>query len=692
MTGLFICAEYLFEKKEERTHYFLFRLGAGTLASAAVSAFIVIPQLLQTFVSARFENENSGGLLMQYLAILRQVTGAYTTRWWSLLGLSFAAALIVCGLVKFRKEKKTVFLVCSAVLMMVLELFFESVNLMWHFGSYIQYPIRNGFMIYTVIASCACYYAGRLFPKEERGLFCGKKKQILKAGAGLAVTAILAGIGIMLYRAHPGLQLRIVFHTTSIVMAAAFFLYLSFFVWKSGKYKYYSVFLLMAELIFYTFLLLGKPSFITGYSEEPEQGGEYIRICNQLAGDFSIEPDYLARVKNPDESLNANYGLILRRPALSNWTHLISPELQQGAGAWGYSWQFTRLLDAGGTAFSDALLGVTETISCLVQDPALYEKKASAEVVVDHTSGRQDTYTLYQNQYTLPWGLTAAQADMVSKWMGTDLADTDADIVSLQNSLYRALAKESGSGEIACWIKNGDDLNQNSAVSDEEKTDGLVNTETVIIQVQDMTALYFQGGGADREDKNTEIFVNGEPAAVPSIKETDNTLYPAHFNNNAICLGTFENEQVTVEIKTDLSVTDKSETQISALDIGKLGELCKSYQNYDTKVSAGKHSLSAQIYAEEDGEFLLLPLAYDDGWNVRVNQKTVQASSYAGIFTAIPLEKGDNEVTMTYLPKGMKQGLLLTAGTLLALFTAMLFRLKRPGVRKPEGSFMEPVY
>ncbi len=665
MTGFLILAERLFEKKERRTQYSIIRLGVGTFSAILISSFILLPQLIQTFVSARFENENSGGLLGQYLSILKQVNGAYTTRWWTLLGLSFSAALVLLGLLRFRKEKKSVFLVCGSILLMVLELFFESINLIWHFGSYIQYPIRNGFMIYFVFAACACYYAQKLFERKPSEKETVSVKAIVLFLVGFASAAFLTYAGTVWYADHPGLSLRTVFHMTAVVMGVSFLVYVCLLWFQGGRYRYGSACLLMFELLFYTFLMIGKPTFITGYSEEPEQEGEYIRICNQLVEQFSLEPDVLARVKNPDESLNSNYGLVLRRPALSNWTHLISPQLQQGAGAWGYSYQFTRLLDAGGTAFSDALLGVTETISLVEQEDALYEQTDSATVTIDHLTGEQAIYELYQNRYTIPWGILIPKTE--------ELKMEKEDLVSLQNTLYQALFGSFDAGLIVSWIKNGDTIEKAVVSSFQTEQTEQVRTETLHIRADGETALYFSGSGGDREDLNTEIFVNGTAVLVPSIKETDNTLYPAHFNNNAVCLGVFTNEELTVEIRMKLTEGEPFDTQISALDLEKLSALCAYYANEDTKVTAGKRTLEVSAQAEKDGEQLLLPLAFDEGFRVSVNGEKVEAESFAGLFTVIPLAKGGNEVSMSYLPAGMKPGSIVTISTLLILLGARIF-------------------
>lgn len=697
MVGLKLFSERLFEQKEKREQYHLLRLGLAVLLSLGISAFILVPQLMQTLASARFENENGGGLFSQYLSILKQTTPAYTTRWWTLLGLSFAAAVILTGLIRNRKNKKVTFLVCSAIFMMVLELFLESVNLLWHFGSYVQYPIRNGFMIYFVFAVSACFYAQQEAGGQEEYIGACENSEshpghpshpgIWTLVPGVCAAILIAAASICIYKNYPQLPVRTVFHVTAAFMAVSFAVYMALLLWKKGRYCYLSVFLITAEVLFYTFLLLGKPAFVTGYSEEPEQEGEYVRICNQLSDAFDLKPDYLARVKNPDESLNANYGLVLRRPAMSNWTHMISPGLQQGAAAWGYSWQFTRLLDAGGTAFSDALLGITDTISSIPQESALYGQADSAGICVDHITGEEETYYHYKNRYTLPWGM------VIQKTSALDVKQED--MVSLQNAFYQMLSHDTD-GVIASWMKDGSTVDD-VYVSDyrTEKKDS-IQTETLSVNVEGSAALYFSGCGGDREDKNTVILVNGEPIPVPSIKETDNSSYPAHFNNNAVCLGVFQNEEVSIEILMDLSLGEAFETQVSQLDLEKLSKLCDTYKDYDTGIHAGKNSLELTVQAKQAGEVLLLPLAADAGWEVTVNGRQGTAKAVAGLFSGILLDEGENAVSMKYLPSGMKGGTILSVFTLLlALLSVVVLNRKADRAGQMElriERWLKPLY
>ena len=643
------------------------RLGIFTLAACGISSFIVLPQLLQTFSSKRFQVENEGGLLTRYLEIIAQVKGAYTTRWWSLLGVSFGAALIMAGVLKYRKEKKQIAFVVSAVLLVILELFFESINLIWHFGSYVQYPIRNGFMIYFVIATLGAYYSTRLYQEERIKLIWGH------CIIGIAFTALISYFLIRGYLLHVPKTLRATFHLTVIVVAVSGCLYMLLILIKKKWALMYCGAVFLCEMILFGFLLIGKPIFTTGYSEEPEQEGEYIRICNQLMSELDLEEDPLVRIKNPDESLNANYGLVLKRSSLSNWTHLIAPFEQSSAVAWGYSSQFTRLLDAGGTVFSDALLGIRHVLTYQELPKELYRKSDETVVTVDSERNTKKTYHYYEAAFELPVGLLV-DSDCEVEW-------DHQDYVALNNAMYEAISGEQTQKQLMQYLKQGTQ-HVDDKIEDykQYQTEG-IRHESFTIHVTGRKVLYFSGSEADCEYKNNQIYVNDQIVLIPSIKDDRNTYYPAHFNNNVVCLGVYENEDVRVRILSDATKGPLIETLISELDLSLLERICENSQKYaaqNLSLKTGKSSIFVDVSCDA-GKKLILPIVYDNGYKVKVNGKEAEPREFAGLFTQIDLEALENTVEITYLPEGMKLGAVCTCMTL-ALLVICFILLKKNSV------------
>jgi uncharacterized membrane protein len=62
----------------------------------------------------------------------------------------------------------------------LLPMFVEGINLMWHFGSYNGYTLRNGFLIAFTLLCMGAYYAQKMFadmPLEKKYI----KRQIVIA-------------------------------------------------------------------------------------------------------------------------------------------------------------------------------------------------------------------------------------------------------------------------------------------------------------------------------------------------------------------------------------------------------------------------------------------------------------------------------------------------------------------------------
>ncbi len=674
---------YLFVYRD-RKHY-VFRFGMSTIASLGISAFILMPCLLQTLSSARFQNENGGGLIFQYLSIAGQVKGAYITRFWALLGLSFAFSIVFLGIIKdigvIAKWKrigemfsdadcgessvirKRLIFSLGSLFIIIAELFFESINLIWHFGSYVHYPIRNGFLIYFVVAALAAQYIPLVYKNGKISARYGYLNILVSV-----IAAALWTLCATWYRMHPGISVYRLVPMMMLLMILLWGVYLFLGMYRKGKYLNLTLIIWALELLLYSYICIGPPTYVTGYSEGPEMEGEYIRICNELSGLLPIGVSNTDRIKNPDESLNANYGLVLRRPTLSNWTHLISPNLQDGAAKMGYSCQYTRLLDAGGTVFSDALLHITNVISCNEQDESLYTPVQYADVTIDHMSGEEDRYYYYDTKYCFPFVYGAESTDTILS------AAESQDIVTLYNAIYDEIAP--------AYVRTMYPRIASSPEGDVTYLDGSM-------KVDGRKAVYLYGDCVDCEYRNTEIFVNGSPVPIPSIKETDNTLYPAYFNNNAVYLGTFMDEEFDLSVDMDVSNMDEIySVRLFMVDMDALTLLCEALSDIPSSIAIDGSHISAQYTATEGVRYALLPLSYNEGFAVTVNGQSVTPVSVLDMFTAIPVTEGTNDIEMKFLPSGMKTGVIISAA---ALIVCLLVTLAGARKREEEPNVLDRV-
>ena len=275
--------------------------------------------------------------------------------------------------------------------------------------------------------------------------------------------------------------------------------------------------------------------------------------------------------------------------------------------------------------------------------------------------------------------------------------------------------------DIASWY-----VKDNKAMDSSAKSDSNISASdkvvTSAIRVKDETALYILGSGGDQEHANCtiEVGTGGEMRVVnvPTIKDYENVLYPAHFNNNAVYLGCYGNETVDVRVTMDGNKGEYFDVDIIGISVDAMKSLSSTYSGIDeagteatgsgltiktaTEISgmSAEGNTSDQAVTNSVLEVnyvnrLLLPVTYDKGFTITVNGKRVKGASYAGLFTLIPLEEGANTVRMNFIPPGMIAGSLITLVTaaLIAAY-AIMMRIRKESLsavlQKPE-SIAEPV-
>ena len=664
--GAFILVLRFGKNKEEIKQLYVLRFALGIIIGTGLSAFSAIPDIAYNLTSARFSNgSETGGLFQTYLSVLTQTTPAYLSRWFSLLGLAFPTALIAKGLFRAAKRRDTADIVFRllCIFMVTAQLVAENVHLILHFFSYVNYPVRNGFMIYCIF----CAIAAVSYEKDDKETLKG----IGKVSGLICVAVTLAVIMVFRfwYRAHEGLSDHTVLLITMGFMTVAALIHLILNTADKGRYGSYGFYLWVLEISIAGMIMIGPPLYDSGYGNEPEQEGEYIRITDQLVdgfeGKLATGADAATlRIKNPDTSLNANYGLVMRRETLSGWSSFATEDQISGAISLGYSSQFTRLLDSGGNVFTDAMLHVVNAVSHTELDNSLYEKTATVTVATDHMTGEKLDYSLYENRYTLPFAIPLVHEPAIK--------DSESDIVKLMNSYAMAM----GAGkDIAAYIDTEPVVT---------KTGTHVISEYAL-NVTGRKTLYFTGNCTDTDYYNTRITVNGCTVKIPSIGENDNEMFPAHFNNNTVELGSFDDEQVSLVI--DMDTKDASYFwHIYSIDRDVLSDIC---DNMPSDICVIQKRSGLDITLDNDGGYsgILIPVSYDIGWSARVNATAVEPENINGLFMYVAIPEGHDVIKLSYFPPFMKPG-IVTALVCLVCFAAISIIDKK---KKPVICFADRV-
>lgn len=85
--------------------------------------------------------------------------------------------------------------------------------------------------------------------------------------------------------------------------------------------------------------------------------------------------------------------------------------------------------------------------------------------------------------------------------------------------------------------------------------------------------------------------------------------------------------------------------------------------------------LKGKIELESDSK-IIITIPYDEGWNVKVDGKSIQKTKSLDVLMSIELDKGVHNVELIYTPKGLKEGVIISLSSV-ALIIIYLYIRKR---------------
>lgn len=654
-------AYVLLMSKKEKIKEHAWNLGIGTVAGLGLSCFVLVPVMMQLSGSQR--GGSGQGIVSQYIgwiksAIISDGQMAAFQRWMMLYGMAFAAAVIIMGLKKFKEEKNTIRYMISLLLISLLPIVVEGINLMWHFGSYNGYTLRNGYIVAFTLITVAAYFAQRMFEEVT-----ADKKQLVKQ---LVIFVVAAAVYAVIYNIIPSNDIILAAFILFIAIFIAAFIFYNKKLKKDGiGFDFNTIIAIVAiEVFIGAYSLIGPPKF---YEYEPYQYGDYVQAANEVKDSLDIEESVTERIVNPDISLNANYPLILRRSAMSSFTAALQSDTQSYSKKFGYSKYFLWLLDSGGTVFTNSLFHVTQAVNVNELDSQMY------------TAVRSDgDYTLYDANYKLPFAMSVnkniTRQDFSGNWE------------DLHNIFYKALTNDTQD------IVNGMSYTKKESSVIREYNVRADGKQAVYINIVDVNNRNTDAN-ASWLISSMHIYVNGEAVLVPTLGDVKNTAYFTDYNNNLVYLGTFENENFTIRVEYDdpwyLKV---SEVSFAGLDMDKMQSLVDKHVDDYCETSYTSDSLTVKLNGSGVNNMALIPVVYSDNWNVKVNGKKVKAKSVCGLFTGVDIHAGENVIEMTFEPKGKKAGMLISLATLIMMIASALIlkftKLKVPALLKMCAAFI----
>jgi len=641
----------------------IIRFGVTSVLAIFGSAVINLPSVYYMFRSTRYTIKSEETEVGSLLKILNTSTTYSTTKLTIVLFCTaIFMAFLVMLFVNYKQHKKACAFFGITALLLVLPVFFENINLIWHLGSYVGFPLRYMYMLIFILVCMSAYVLQNM--KDVVFSIKGKKAVAVIIPA---IISAAAGIFLLVTRVYTrvstvnGLKYnKLVIEDCDAWLFGAFILLALFYVMTLFVGLKKVAYVMIAGVMLTEIGLLANVSF--GMNSDTSDRTsmyslDFVEDSLEMAEDLGLESDNLSRIKDMNVRLNSNFPMFFGYPSLSNFTHLVSSDMTSTMEALGYSQIYTRVIDSVGTLLSDALLNMKYTFSERELD--------DSEYTYMHDIGSAH---LYKNNMTLPVGLLVDQ-----QFMDIDIVENN-DVFKSNNELYTALTgDESDLCTTDVFTMNSDE--------DFSQTVHVDGTKHVYLHVDIENTTKNRGA--------VTILINGKKANLRYFGSDINYNYPNNFHNELIDLGVVTDEDIELFIFALKDIGDDVKVTVGYFDYTKLETLCEMNKDNHAEVSTGPKSVSATVTSDEDGTYMFLPVTYDDGWSCKVNGEKQDIDIAMSSFMAIKLHKGENVIEMNYLPYGMKLGAIITVITILIVVAIYIIEKKKTFSQEASNSFLK---
>lgn len=626
-------------------------LGSSAVA-ALLSAPVWLPAFMQVIRSARGDN------LLESLS-----SGSWGVPFATALPLLLCSAglplLLIVTAIFFPRFNRKQLSLAVLIGLLLIPMWFEPVNKMWHMGSYMCFPCRFAFMpIFVMLTLLAHLWAQSDVP--VRGAHPVRR---IVFAAGIVTVGVMGFVLVRIFSENSETLSRyvrtlwsdaaalkvqlLVFALVAAVCALIAVLFRTGFLNK----RYAALLLcgvVLCESTFHTAVYIGKvPDYWQFQSFE-----------NLVDMGDHVDNGVFTRVKTTHDIMDSNMMGAIGYPSLGGYTSLVNEETLYTAKKLGYTANWMDIGLNGGTRFTDMLLSVGYSID------RTFEPASDNTVVYSNNDFRLETLP-----YRLPLGLLTAEE------VATRVTTLDGPSrLQAQETLAAELF-----GETGLFVRYRPAYTQNCLFSENSSggasysVTGQSPTIVYSFYVSEKQTLYFDCFD-DYTTKVKEPIFDSFSISVNGMTATES--YPNAHESGFFPLGTFENETVTI-ILTPLKSGACKSFGVFGLRNDRLGVI--SANTRCANITYDGHSFAGTFIAGSD-DCLLLTIPYDDGFTAIVDGHRRKITKTMDNFMRIPLESGESAIKLTYTPPGLVAGWLLF---LLGIAALLLVRF----LRKPLFAF-----
>ena len=585
---------YLYIFKKENIKKAIFHLGVATIISILIASVILIPSFIQIFASQRAS--------INLAEIVNSKFGPLSDKIAYLFGSTILIVFSLLILLNFKKHKKfTIFLFLN-LLLLGLPLIIEPINKMWHFGSYVYFCYRYGFIIVLFLIIGAGYYLTNLDSMKKYPIIVSKIIPLLL----LIITFIVMFVIFYKYRFRIFLAIdSLTFTRDKIALLSLFFVSLLIFItvlilfFTNKKESNFTIIFLyiitISQILFNSYFYFNK--YDSNYLNNQYNWMEEIYDINLLKDKYYV--------KETNRILISNYGMVSDIRTFSNFTSLVDKTNYETMIMLGYDSYGNDTEAIGGNLFTDIILAQKYIIS---------DRKISDSYY--HYVNDIDNYLYIYEFSNLPFGF---------------VINNNSSIKNAKNSM-----------EASNIIYNS--ITNNDNIFDIEKLDALENKYFISGKKRLYLDIDFNINDKRNNYNLFDIYVNGN-LLYQSIPNTN--------RNGTLYLGEFLDEEVEIKI-VSLKENNIKDINLGILDLQKIDDFLNNYgKNVDIEFNHNKMIISTN---GNNNDLLFLPITYLDNYKCSTHEIFRVYDNFIGI----KLHDGENIIEISFIPKGFIIGIIIS--------------------------------
>ena len=585
---------YLYIFKKENIKKAIFHLGVATIISILIASVILIPSFIQIFASQRAS--------INLAEIVNSKFGPLSDKIAYLFGSTILIVFSLLILLNFKKHKKfTIFLFLN-LLLLGLPLIIEPINKMWHFGSYVYFCYRYGFIIVLFLIIGAGYYLTNLDSMKKYPIIVSKIIPLLL----LIITFIVMFVIFYKYRFRIFLAIdSLTFTRDKIALLSLFIVSLLIFItvlilfFTNKKESNFTIIFLyiitISQILFNSYFYFNK--YDSNYLNNQYNWMEEIYDINLLKDKYYV--------KETNRILISNYGMVSDIRTFSNFTSLVDKTNYETMIMLGYDSYGNDTEAIGGNLFTDIILAQKYIIS---------DRKISDSYY--HNGNDIDNYLYIYEFSNLPFGF---------------VINNNSSIKNAKNSM-----------EASNIIYNS--ITNNDNIFDIEKLDALENKYFISGKKRLYLDIDFNINNKRNNYNLFDIYVNGN-LLYQSIPNTN--------RNGTLYLGEFLDEEVEIKI-VSLKENNIKDINLGILDLQKIDDFLNNYgKNVDIEFNHNKMIISTN---GNNNDLLFLPITYLDNYKCSTHEIFRVYDNFIGI----KLHDGENIIEISFIPKGFIIGIIIS--------------------------------